>query len=298
MRELLRSQEQHIIDRVILQLTSQNQTRPMPHPGNLPAPPARTHGVQPPRPSPTRIQIAQLEGQLAPLREEIQQEETIPQEARTQGTYNPIQPPAPQTSECASGIADLIKVLFPGVERGSLVQIIENRFKPTNIYRLLASEKERAESQRTISIEGVRFEQAEREVKESEYRMSSLFKAWAGYFGILVKLAPYGLQGDLATSLSIYTMNLYELLEKYAWEGVKAYHFQFHWKRLARGKNIYIETKWRQLDSELIASKIVAHPATRPSWTQSHRVTSTLIRRTLELPIRENIHTQAYPSGQ
>jgi len=179
-----------------------------------------------------------------------------------------------------------------------LVQIIKNRFKPTNIYRLLAREKERAESQRTISIGGLEFEQAERDGKESEYRMSSFFKGWAAYCGILVKLAPHGLQGDLATSRSIYTMNLYEVLEKYAWEGVKAYNFQFHRKRVAGGKNIYIETEWRQLDSEVIASKYCAHPATRPSWTQSHRVTSTPIRRILELPICENIHTEAYPSGQ
>jgi len=70
-----------------------------------------------------------------------------------------------------------METLFPGVERATLTQIVENRFKPTNIYRLLASEKELAESQRTISIGGVEFEQAERDGKESEYRMSSFFKA-------------------------------------------------------------------------------------------------------------------------
>ena len=132
-----------------------------------------------------------------------------------------------------------VEVLFPGVERSTLVQIIENRFKPTNIYRLLASEKERAETQLTISIGGIEFEQAERDGRESEYRINSFFKAWAAYSGILVKLAPSILQGDLATALSIYTMNMYDLLEKYAWEGVKAYHFQFHQKRVASGKSIY-----------------------------------------------------------
>ena len=109
-----------------------------------------------------------------------------------------------------------MEVLFPGVECSTLVQIIENRFKPTNIYQLLASKKERAETQRTISIGGIEFEQAERDGRESEYRISSFFKAWAAYSGILVKLAPSILQGDLTTALSIYTMNLYDLLEKYA----------------------------------------------------------------------------------
>jgi len=105
--------------------------------------------------------------------------------------------------ESAHGIAESVEVLFPGVERNTLAQIIENRFKPTNIYRLLASEKERAETQRTITIGGVDFAQAERDGKESEYRMSAFFKAWAAYSGILVKLAPYSFQGELATALFI-----------------------------------------------------------------------------------------------
>ena len=142
-----------------------------------------------------------------------------------------------------------MEVLFPGVERSTLVRIIENRFKPTNMYRLLASEKEPAETQRTISIGGIEFEQAERDGRESEYRINSFFKAWSPYSRILVKLAPSILQGDLVTALSIYTMNLYDLLEKYALEGVKAYHFQFHRKRVASGKSLYDASEWRLLDS-------------------------------------------------
>jgi len=169
----------------------------------------------------------ELESQLAQLRGEIEGEQRSDQEPGALGMYNPTHPPIPQAGESASAMADSVETLFPGVERSTLIQIIENRFKPTNIYRLLASEKERAESQRTNSIGGVDFEQTERDGKESEYRMTSFFKAWAAYCGIMVKLAPHALQGDLATAsaLSIYTMNLYDLLEKYAWEGVKAYHF-------------------------------------------------------------------------
>jgi len=44
--------------------------------------------------------------------------------------------------------------------------------------------------------------------------MSGFFKAWAAYSGILVKLAPQTLQGELATAQFIYAMNLYDLLEK------------------------------------------------------------------------------------
>ena len=176
----------------------------------------------------------------------------------THGTYIP---PFVHDGESASATMDSVEMLFPGVERATLVQIIENRFKPTNIYRLLASEKDRAESQRVISIGGVSFEQGEREGKESEYQMGPFFKAWAAYCGILTKLAPMGLQGDLACSLYIYTMNLHDLLERYAWEGVKAYHFQFHRKRIASGKEVYFPDDWRKIDAELIASKCFLFPA-------------------------------------
>jgi len=61
-------------------------------------------------------------------------------------------------SESASGIAYWVEIFFPGVERATLVQIIENWFKPTNIYRLLTRVKERAESQPTINIGSIKFE--------------------------------------------------------------------------------------------------------------------------------------------
>ena len=90
--------------------------------------------------------------------------------------------------------------------------------------------------------------------------MSSFFKVGAAYSRILVKLTPYGIQGELATALFIYTINLYDLLEKYTWDGVKPYHFQFPRKRGASGKNIYLPSEWQAMDSELIASKCFAHP--------------------------------------
>jgi len=96
-----------------------------------------------------------------------------------------------------------------------------------------------------MNIGGVEFPQPERDGKESEDRMpvSAFFKAWAAYCGILIKLAPQALQGELATALCVYTMNLYDLLEKYTWEGVKSYHFQFHRKQVASAKHIYHPTE-------------------------------------------------------
>lgn len=141
------------------------------------------------------------------------------------------------------------------------------------------------------SYQGVQFEQAEKDGKESEYRMSGFFKAWAASSGIFVKLAPYAIQGELATALFIYTMNLYDLLEKYTWDGVKGYHFQFHRKRVASGQRIYLPQDWRQIDSELIASKCFSHPVQRITWNQTHTWPTVFAQRISELPLRE------YPFG-
>ena len=294
MRELLRSHEEDIVERVVQRLGSRHSSQPNACTSNIPPQLLATQVNRPSQDNPTLTRIAVLENELARLREQGLQDQIIPSDQRAIGMYDSNQPLPLQASESASGIPDSVEILFPGVERATLVQIIENRFKPTNIYRLLASEKERAEAQRTINIGGIEFEQAERDGKESEYRMSAFFKAWAAYCGILVKLAPLALQGDLATALSIYTMNLYDLLEKYAWEGVKAYHFQFHRKRVASGKSIYQAVEWRQLDSELIASKCFAHPAPRATWIANQKLVPTSARRVTELPIRENAPAQGY----
>lgn len=286
MRELLRSHEQDIVDRVVQQLSSQHTTQYQPQPlpmtqhypaVRLPSPPHNTRLTR----------IAELESQLAELRREQEgQQRILPARPSEPGMYIPIPHQIDIGGESASGVAESVEMLFPAVERSTLIQIIENRFKPTNIYRLLATEKDRAESQRTINIGGVEFEQAERDGKEGEYRMTSFFKAWAAYSGILIKLAPHLLQGELATALAIYTMNLYDLLEKYSWEGVRAYHFQFHRKRVASGKNLYQPLEWRLLDSELVASKCFSHSASR-SWHPSYKSPGVVARGTYEIPSHE-----------
>jgi len=124
--------------------------------------------------------------------------------------------------------------------------------------------------------------------------MSAFFKACAAYTGILVHLAPHSLQGELATALSIYTMTLYDLREKYAWEWVKSYYFQFHRKRVASGKNIYQPVEWRQLDSELVASKCFASLAPRPTWLQGQKTIVPTGRRIYGLAICDNHTSSGY----
>ena len=67
--------------------------------------------------------------------------------------------PAVTAIESASGTVESVEALFPGVKRSTLTQIIENKFKPTNIYSLLATERDREESQKTICICVVEVEQ-------------------------------------------------------------------------------------------------------------------------------------------
>jgi len=294
MRELLRSHEQGRVDRVLLQLTSQSLPQPgiantEPHTISHP----RT-GTQPPIANLIMVRIAELESQLAQLRAQGELERTL-MEQNSLGMLNPTHTLITDQSESASGIIESVETMFLGVERATLLQIIENRFKPTNIYCLLVREKERAETHQTSNIGGVEFEQSEREGKESQYRMTIFFKAWAVYSGILIKLAPNGPQGELATALCIYTMNLYELLEKYTWDGVKSYHFQFHRKRVVSGKRIYEPRDWRQLDSELVASKCFAHTVPRSTWATSLKQVQPQSRKTYELPIRESAPGSVYP---
>ena len=295
MRALLRSHEQEIVDRVVNQLASQHPQTPQPPLPNPPELQNLERGTRPAQRQSTHSRIAELENQLTQLREEREQEQALTAGARGPGMYSLNLPLIGAGCGSASAMAESVECLFPGVERGTLTQIIENRFKPTNIYRLLASEKDRAESQRTINIGGVEFEQAERDGKENDYRIMSFFKAWAVYTGILVMLAPNTLQGELATAISIYTMNLYDLLEKYTWEGVRAYHFQFHRKRVASGKNIYHPIEWRILDSELVASKCFAHPAPWTTWAQGYKTIHSAASRLYEIPSRDNTRAPTYP---
>lgn len=172
---------------------------------------------------------AELESQLATLQaQEEQQHHSVEQGAI--GTFDPIHSILPPTDKSASGVLDLVETMFPGVERTTLVQIVENKFKLTKIDRLIASKKDGTKTHQTINIGGVDFKQGEHEGRQSQYWMSSPPKAWAAYSGILIKLARHILQGELATTLCTYTINLHVLLEKYTWEGVKSYHFQFYRK--------------------------------------------------------------------
>jgi len=75
---------------------------------------------------------------------------------------------------------------------------------------------------------------------------------------------------------------------------VKAYHFQFHRKRVASGKSIYHASEWRLLDSELVAPKCFAQTAPRGPWPQSTKPAAGSLRRIHKLPIRENLSGQAH----
>ena len=148
-------------------------------------------------------------------------------------------------------------------------------FQPNQHLPPFSFGKDRAESQQVISIGGESFEQGEREGTESEYRVGPFFKAWVASCGILTKLAAGSLQADFTCSLFIYTMTLHDLSKKLSWQGVKGYHFQFHRKRIASGKEIYFPDDCRKLDQEPIATKCFLFPtpatSTTPLWPNQTR---------------------------
>ena len=294
MRQLLRTHEQDIVDCVFLQLQSEDHN-PRPATAYVKPTIVLSHQQGQQAESASRVnRIADLEAEHVQHQAERQlpyQGGPLPGDS---GMYDPILPLSVEAHESTSGIVKSVEILFPGVEWSTLVQIIENCFKPKNIYWLLATEKNRVEAQRTINIGGIEFEQSKWDGKECEYRMGNFFKAWAAYSGILVKLAPYSLQGKLGISLFIYTMTLYDLLEKYTWEGVRSYHFQYHGKPVASGKFIYLSQDWRQIDSELIASKCFAYTLLRTTWSTSITRPTSFPGGNMELPLREPPFPQGF----
>lgn len=120
-RELLRSHQQEIVDRVILQLTSQNPNpqHPNPHTSSSSHPqPVHSpiQATQPPKTNATLARITELESQLAQLRKKSEQHQTLLRELRTVGKFDPAQPPILQDVESVPGTVESVEVLFPGVE--------------------------------------------------------------------------------------------------------------------------------------------------------------------------------------
>ena len=135
MRALFRSHEQGIVDRVVYQIASQHTRFSQPH---IPNPRVSHRHEASPLPAQqhsTHSRIAELECQLAELREQNEQEQAITTALRGPGMYDLNAPLMGQGGGSASAMAESVECLFPGVERSTLTQIIENRFKPTNIYR-------------------------------------------------------------------------------------------------------------------------------------------------------------------
>lgn len=84
---------------------------------------------------------------LAQLRAEQETERGIVAEPGALGMYDPTYPFVAEVRESASSTTESVESLFASVERGTLVQLIENYFKPTNIYHILATEKDKVDSQ-------------------------------------------------------------------------------------------------------------------------------------------------------
>ena len=130
------SHEQDTFNQVIQQLSAQYpplQTLCPLRTQKLPHRVASTHLLMQ---SATVSKIAELECQLAQLRDEREQERATMEGLQAPGMYNPCPSAIPHPSGSASGIAGSVVVLCPDIKRSTLVQIIENWFRPTNIQPL------------------------------------------------------------------------------------------------------------------------------------------------------------------
>lgn len=136
MRELLRAHEHEIVDRVVLQLRTQPPLQPAVtspnspvlhchHSGTQPIQYFPPSGTQPAPPNSTVTRIAELESQLAQLRAANPPDQSRFDQGHL-GTSYPTQYPIEAEGESARGILTSVETLFPGVERSTLVQIIEN----------------------------------------------------------------------------------------------------------------------------------------------------------------------------
>ena len=126
MQELIRSHEEDIVDQVFLRLSSQNN-RPTPTPPRLPTIRA-TLSPREPEPNTTRARIGDLAKQLAQLQVEQELSQASRHVGREPSTCNHTPPLAGLGIESTSATAESVEAIFPGVERSTLTQIIENRF--------------------------------------------------------------------------------------------------------------------------------------------------------------------------
>ena len=131
MCELLRSHEEDVVNQVVRRLQPQVSSPTFNREHNyqpVPDPPRQELQTDP-----TLLRIAELEAQLSQLRAEREPRVRAGQASRELCTYSSIPLPVVTAFESASGTAESVEALFPGIERSTLTQIIENKFKPTNI---------------------------------------------------------------------------------------------------------------------------------------------------------------------
>ena len=139
MSELVRSHEEDIVERVVQRLGSQNSILPKAPTSNILAQHPAALVNRPSQDKPTIAGVTVLESKLARQREQGIQNQIISNGQRAIGMFKSNQPLPLQASEGALAIGDSVEVLIAGVERATLVQTMEKRCKPTNIYPLLAS---------------------------------------------------------------------------------------------------------------------------------------------------------------
>ena len=121
MRDLLRSHEEDIVERVFLQLSTQHTAPYQPVLPNTRVAPSSVIARQAPEPNSRLDRIAELESQIAQLRHEETAKQLPPQGSRILGMYDPSPQSMSTGDESSSGIAESVETHFPGVERSMII---------------------------------------------------------------------------------------------------------------------------------------------------------------------------------
>ena len=119
MRIPLQLQEQEIVDRIVLRLSSNSNAE---HLQNYIVPEAldlRRH--RPPQKLPSETLMMELESQLAQLRVQEAHEQRICHAPEALGRYNPTRDLVATIGESIYNKVESVEILFPGMERKTLV---------------------------------------------------------------------------------------------------------------------------------------------------------------------------------
>ena len=144
-----------------------------------------------------------------------------------------------------------LTVRYPKVHPRDFQKILENKFRPYNIVRLVREHLPAPdEKDEDCSVTDTK-------------SMLHLVRTFLIYCQIIIELSREEVRLPLQAALATYQDRLCEYSLHFTFEPIRSYHFQFHERRIASG--IDDPLGWRVPDSELHTTELV-RKSSYPSW--------------------------------